>query len=525
MLNRLVPQPLRRTGMILVFIVALVTSFFALAPAAHACDTDLLIRKIATDDSVPAASYTIEVDNPATPGVDFTVDVLANATATIEHLPPGTYNITEVGAPSGATVVPAQIVFGPLHDGVIEIVVTNPAGKLAITKVETGQTAPAATYTFDITGPADPIVATVAAGTTWTSDWLPLGTYTVTERDAPTGATLTPTNGIVTLDTDQATVTVTATNPYRDFHAKLAITKVETGQTAPAGTYTFDITGPADPIVATVAAGTTWTSDWLPLGTYTVTERDAPTGATLTPTNGIVTLDTDQATVTVTATNPYRDFHAKLAITKVETGQTAPAGTYTFDITGPADPIVATVAAGTTWTSDWLPLGTYTVTERDAPTGATLTPTNGIVTLDTDQATVTVTATNPYRDFHAKLAITKVVIDAADQGTTYTMKVTGPKNFTVEVKGGATWTSDWLPLGTYTVTEVDAPIGATVDPTAAVLTNDGLTVTVTVTNPSVASAGTLPATGGGLGYIPIVAAGLLIAGIMLAMIGRSPRNA
>ena len=183
-------------------------------------------------------------------------------------------------------------------------------------------------------GPAT-LTATVTAGTTWTSDWLPLGTYTVTERNAPTGATITPTPAVI--DDDGETITITATNPYRDLHGKLAIHKIETGTAAPGGTYTFDITGsditgPAT-LTATVTAGTTWTSDWLPLGTYTVTERNAPTGATITPTPAVI--DDDGETVTITATNPYRDLHGKLAIHKIETGTAAPGGTYTFDITGP----------------------------------------------------------------------------------------------------------------------------------------------------------------------------------------------
>jgi uncharacterized surface anchored protein len=285
-----------------VFIAALVASFFALAPAAQACRGELIIHKIATDDSVPVAVYTVVVSGTTTAGAEFsrTVDVTANDSASIADVPPGTYSIVELDAPLGATVEPDEIVITDDYgNATFDIYVTNPAGKLAITKLETGDTAPGATYTFDITGPGEPFTATVTAGTTWTSNWLPLGTYTITERDAPTGATINPSE--INLTEDRATVTVTATNPYRDFHGKLAITKLETGDTGPGGTYTIDVTGPIN-FVVSLAASSTWTSDWLPLGTYTITEVNAPAGATIAP-NPVV-LGTDGVTVTVTVTNP-----------------------------------------------------------------------------------------------------------------------------------------------------------------------------------------------------------------------------
>ena len=281
------------------FVLGVASACVALPATAHACDTDVVIRKVETGAAAPGGTYTILMT-----GTDFQreVTVTAGDAVRIPSVPPGTYTFSEVGAPSGATIVPEQItVTRRQYDQEILVVVTNPylAGRLAIEKVETGDTAPGGTYTFDITGPVD-LTATVTAGTTWTSDWLPLGTYTITERDAPEGATIEP-NPVI-LDTDGTTVTVTATNPYRDHHARLAIEKVVAGGgSTPAGPWTIDITGPVD-MTITLRTGETWTSEWLPLGTYTVTERDAPVGATISP-NPVV-LDTDGATVTVTVTNP-----------------------------------------------------------------------------------------------------------------------------------------------------------------------------------------------------------------------------
>ncbi len=231
----------------------------------------------------------------------------------------------------------------------------------------------------------------VAAGEVWTSDWLPLGTYSVTELDALPGHTIEP-NPVV-IDEDGETVLVTATNPYRDFHGKLAILKGGDDGGDPYAMIDVEVTGPVS-FTAVVQFGVEWTSDWLPLGTYTVTEVDAPDGHTIVP--NPVTIDEDGETVLVTVTNPdvLADAPtAKIAIQKVETGGSAPNGTYTFRITGPEN-VTAEVRAGTTWTSGDLPLGTYKIVEESGPAGHTIVP-NPVV-LDDDGETVLVTATNNY---------------------------------------------------------------------------------------------------------------------------------
>ena len=69
----------------------------------------------------------------------------------------------------------------------------------------------------------------------------------------------------------------------------------------------------------------------------------------------------------------------------------------------------------------------------------------------------------------------------------FDVEVTGPVSFTATVRFGVEWTSDWLPLGTYTVTEVNAPVGHTIEPNPVTLDEDGGTVLVVVTNPTVLS--------------------------------------
>ncbi len=247
-----------------------------------------------------------------------------------------------------------------------------------------------------MTGPTN-FSVDVAAGTTWTSGWLPLGTYTVSEVGAPADHSIAP--NPVTIDEDRESVLVTAVNGYRDFHGKLAIAKVETGAAAPNGTYTFNVDGPVD-FQTTVAAGQTWISDWLPLGSYAVAEISPTPSTDHTITPNPATLSVDGVTVLVTATNPFptavkASEFGKISITKVETGPSAPSGTYAFTITGAgAVRVDAQVAAGTTWTSDDLPLGTYTIVETNGPAGHTIVPNPVVLTKDGQVASVTVT--NPY---------------------------------------------------------------------------------------------------------------------------------
>ena len=174
----LVHRP-HRPAMAIAFAFVLFAAFFAFAPRVQACHSQIAITKIETGAGAPGATYDITMT-----GADFatTVTVAAGETVYVDEVPPGTYVLAEVSGTADATIVPNPVVVTNEHDGqTIDVLVTNPfpAGKLAITKVATGDTAPDTDHTFDITGPDDlALTATVTTGTTWTSDWLPLGTYT-----------------------------------------------------------------------------------------------------------------------------------------------------------------------------------------------------------------------------------------------------------------------------------------------------------------------------------------------------------
>ena len=178
--------------------------------------------------------------------------------------------------------------------------------------------------------------------------------------------------------------------------------------------------------------------------------------------------------------------------------------------------------AGETWVSGWLPLGTYTITEVDPFEGHTIVP-NPVV-LDEDGETVAVTVTNPWPA--GKISIKKVETGNAPPNGTYTFTIVGPESLTVDVRAGDTWTSDWLELGTYTITELNGPGGHTIVPNPVVLSVDGATVLVTVTNPTgVLPAQELPATGGADRTNAVLAAAVMLgAGTALLLIGRIRRT-
>ena len=167
----------------------------------------------------------------------------------------------------------------------------------------------------------------------------------------------------------------------------------------------------------------------------------------------------------------------------VETGSAAPGRTYTVDIDGPDDTDLSVeIDTGDTWTSDWLPLGEYTLTEADPPDDVTYTP-QRTVTLTADGETTEATITNDHSA--GRLALQVVETGSAAPGRTYTVDIDGPDDtdLSVEIDTGDTWTSDWLPLGEYTLTEADPPDDVTYTPQRTVtLTADGETTEAAITN-------------------------------------------
>ena len=88
----------------------------------------------------PGATYTINYDNGA--GTSGQVTVQGGQTQTVTDLPYGSYTLSEVNAPPGATISPNPAVVGP-NSPQVDITVTNPypnVGSFSVKKQVTGET-------------------------------------------------------------------------------------------------------------------------------------------------------------------------------------------------------------------------------------------------------------------------------------------------------------------------------------------------------------------------------------------------
>lgn len=450
----------------------------------------LTIKKVTTGDTAPApgTNFTFNVTGPQ----NFTLTAKSGDAngATRSNLPYGTYTIAEQSPPAGGvTYDPGNVAVVGANSKAVTVTATNAyrdyTGSLTFTKVVTGDLAQnGVTYTINYDGPdGNDGSVQLKAGETKTVTDLPLGSYAISETNAPEGVVISPNPAVV--GEDGQDVKVTVTNPYPG--AYLEVTKHVTGAAAPApGTqYTVHYDGPgANDGDIVVTAGQATKVGPLPLGQYHLSETDAPTGATIVPSSVNLTANGQIATVDVT--NPYPG--AYLDVTKALTGQLKPASStqYTVHYSGPVSGDLTVTADGSVTTSPALPVGTYTITELNAPAGATIVPNQVVIAAQDDAKHVAVKLTNPYPGGY--LDVTKHVSGdlKPDPGVTYTVHYANGDNSVkgdLSVKAGQTTTSPALPLGTYTVTEVNAPPGATVIPGTVTIASDNQHVSVDVTNP------------------------------------------
>lgn len=222
--------------------------------------------------------------------------------------------------------------------------------------------------------------------------------------------------------------------------------------------------------LTTNSSGTAITGDLI-MGTYYVKEITAPTGYVLN--NQVYTASVTTSTYTVTV--PNTPAKGKIEITKTngnpKMGNYSLAGAV-FDIySGNIVITSVTTATNGKGTSAAIPLGTYTVKERTAPTGYVLSKETIPVTLAYAGQTVAIVngtaqiANNPQV---GTITVTKADSetgskaqgDATLNGAKYEIKDSAGKVVdTLHALGTRIVTSKELLLGTYTITEVDSPAG------------------------------------------------------------------
>lgn len=227
--------------------------------------------------------------------------------------------------------------------------------------------------------------------------------------------------------------------------------------------------------------GTAITGDLL-MGTYYVKEITAPSGYVLN--SQVFTADVTTSTFTVTV--PNTPAKGKIEVTKTNSnpsmGDHSLSGAV-FDVMQ-GDTVVASVTTGANGkgTSKEIPLGTYTVRERTAPKNFVLSEETKTVTLSYAGQTVPVVtgaATIANTPQVGTITVTKADAETGDKaqgdakltGAKFEIKdASGKVVDTVHALGTNEATSKELPLGSYTVTEIEAPEGYLLNSTAQKVT-------------------------------------------------------
>ncbi len=230
-------------------------------------------------------------------------------------------------------------------------------------------------------------------------------------------------------------------------------------------------------------------------GRYYIKEITAPNGYVVNP--QVFTADIVSTTYTVTV--PDQPVKGKITVEKINSnpvmGDYSRAGAK-FGVYNASNTLVTTITTGADGkgTSADLPLGTYTIRETSAPHGFVLSKESRSVTLSYAGQTVPVVYAStsiPNKPQEGTITITKADAetgaspqgDASLYGAKYVIKDSkGNVVDTLHALGTRVVKSKNLPLGHYTVTEIQAPEGYLLNPTAYPVTLSYAGQNVDVTN-------------------------------------------
>lgn len=285
-------------------------------------------------------------------------------------------------------------------------------------------------------------------------------------------------------------------------HIKIVKSDAETGNKLAGAVFGIYSNSSCTAEVARLTIGNngTATSGDLMMGTYYVREISAPSPYLLDNTVHTVSVGAS-ATVTVNATNGP----AKGRITVTKTNADKSLGDYSlagsvFDIySGSTVVATVTVDASGKGTSASIPLGSYVVKERKASTGFVLNKKEYPVTLSYAGQTVPIVygeTTIPNMPQLGTITVVKEDAETGNQaqgdatlyGAKYEIKDAGGNVVdTLHALGTRVVTSKPLPLGTYTVTEVESPMGYLVNstPISVTLSYGGQNVEIVKTSTTV----------------------------------------
>ena len=237
----------------------------------------------------------------------------------------------------------------------------------------------------------------------------------------------------------------------------------------------------------------------LAIGEYTIREINIPPGfRRVSPAEVKVNLTADNIdvvqVVTITNSRPRNgngeDPTGSIRVKKEFVGDVQPgpadnAKTFTINITGPENYLNQSFSVNDSWYKSGLPLGTYTIEEVDVPDGYTLMSAAQDVTIERTSLHKEVIINNRIDEEEIRGSITvrkaftgDVQPDEIDNAQIFIINVTGPRNFmNQEFSVNKPWSMSDLPLGTYTIEEVNVPAGYRLETSAQ-------RVTLTESNPS-----------------------------------------
>ena len=285
---------------------------------------------------------------------------------------------------------------------------------------------------------------------------LPLGNYSVQEIAAPEGYNIDSGNYSVTLTEYNLLLTIEAENSTILGKIRIVKTDADTQDTLTGAV--FAVADGKGAIVATLTTGADGAAetDWLPYGSYTVTEVQAPDNYINSGFSTVIHVTEHGKTYTVNVENAA--MQGGIRLTKTDTSNGQPIAGVQFDIYDTNGSMVGsmTTNADGVAVSASLPRGRYTIREHALPFGYA----GEQVELTADVVPNVVTelrAANTPSTSRIRIIKTDAQNGAALAGAEFTITdATGNTVATLTTDVDGTAETNWLRYGVYTITETKA---------------------------------------------------------------------